>query len=156
MGQNFLIGFTSNRKKKTMKICPNQIFSAPALLGMLFIFFCAMAHAQHGVIDYYASLTPTSTAVPLEPLLEYPLTDTSITLGGDGYYYMTGSRVEGEKAVFSKSVTIRRSADMKSWQTVRILTFANVAVSAPEIHFKNNNYWIMFSVNNGLGIVSPI
>ena len=127
----------------------NTVFSVSVLTGISFILCFSAAKAQHGVIDYYASLAPTSTAQPLAPLFDVSLTDTSITLGGDGYYYMTGSPVVGNKAVFSKSVTIWRSADMKAWETIRVLTFDDGAVGSPEIHWLDGVFYMPLGREGG-------
>ena len=128
----------------------SNLLLLPFLMGIsLALGLQQPAHAQHGVIDYYASLVPTPTAVPLAPLLDEPLTDTSITLGGDGYYYMTGSHVEGERAVFSKSVTIWRSPDMKNWEIVRVLTFEDIAVGSPEIHWLGGVFYMTLGRQGG-------
>jgi len=77
------------------------------------------AFAQHGVIREYAALAPTPDATPLRPLMDIPLTDTSITRGHDGAYYLTGSEISGNGAVFSPAVTIWRSGDMQRWSRLR-------------------------------------
>ena len=128
----------------------NKFFLISILTGVSAFLGFQAAHAQHGVIDYYASLAPTPTAQPLTPLLEEALTDTSITTGGDGFYYMTGSRVDGDKAVFSKSVSIWRSADMKAWEIVRTLTFDS-PVRSPEIHGLGGAFYMTLGREEGGG-----
>jgi beta-xylosidase len=134
-----------------MTLIRRRFLSTVFLMAMLLVSWCSVVYAQHGVIDYYASLAPSLTAQPLAPLTEYPLTDTSITLGGDGYYYKTGSLVEGDKAIFSKLISIRRSADLKSWETVRVLTFVDTAVSSPEIHWLNGAFYMTLGREDGGG-----
>jgi len=121
------------------------------LTGITFFLGLSMVSAQHGVIDYYASLTPAADARPLTPFSDDPLTDTSITLGADGYYYRTGSHVEDGKAVFSKSITIWRSTDRKEWETVRTLTFDDIAVASPEIHWLAGAFYMTFGREGGGG-----
>ena len=75
-----------------MKSC-----SQPGLLrliaGLVSAFLLHSARAQHGVIREYAALAPKPDAVPLAPLLDTPLTDTSIAGGADRAFYLTGSSV---------------------------------------------------------------
>ena len=87
--------------------------------------------------------------------------DTNITLGGDDNYYMTGTTGNMD------AIHLWKSADLKNFdyfgEAFRFKTPQQEPDAwynkkperllwAPEIHFKNGNYWIMFSVNNGLGM----
>src|SRR5512137_514068 len=84
-------------------------------------FLLQSARAQHGVIREYAALAPKPDAVPLAPLFDAPLTDTSITVGPDKAFYLTGSAVGEQGAVFTNRLSFWRSTDMKQWTLLRTL-----------------------------------
>ena len=107
------------------------------------------ALGQHGVIREYAALAPKPDAVPLQPLFDQPLTDTSITLGPDNAYYLTGSDVSTVGPAFSHKVVLWRSTDMREWQRIRELDFAPAAVRAPEIHYLQGRFWLTLGVEGG-------
>lgn len=119
-----------------------------AILLVLFACHITVCFSQHGVIDYYAALAPTREAVPLAPLLDIPLTDTSITVDTAGVFYMTGSSVKDEKAVFSKTVVLWNSTDQKNWNVLRKIEY-DVPVSAPEIHFLNGVFYVTLGREGG-------
>ena len=101
-----------------------------------------LALGQHGVIREYAALAPKPDAVPLQPLLDQLLTDTSITLGPDNAYYLTGSAVASDGPAFSHKIAIWRSTDMRKWARIREIDFAPAAVRAPEIHYLKDRFWL--------------
>ena len=106
--------------------------------------------AQHGVIREYAALAPTAQAVPLPPLFDTPLTDTSITVGPDKAFYLTGSAVDAHGgAVFSRQVSLWRSADMKKWVPLRTLELQGRPVRSPEIHFLDGRFWLTLGREGG-------
>ena len=74
------------------------------LLLSVGLLFHQGAQCQHGVIREYAALAPKPDASPLAPLFEEPLTDTSITLGPDKAYYLSGSAASAEGPVYAKRV----------------------------------------------------
>jgi beta-xylosidase len=105
--------------------------------------------AQHGVVRDYAAFAPDSDAVALQPLLNVPLTDTSITRGPDGAYYLTGSQVRNGRAVGSAEITIWRSSDLKQWRIVRTLAPGQGRFLSPEIHFLKDAFWLTLEVSGG-------
>lgn len=106
----------------------------------------------------------------IHPLMELHLRDTQICLGGDGYYYMTGSTGDNIWA-FNAGVELWRSPDLVAWTYLGLVWSLDQgggwaghwrmrrgkpfrAIWAPEIHFINDNYWICFSVSRaGLGLL---
>lgn len=116
---------------------------------LIVLFSLGIASAQHGVIREYAALAPKPDAVPLRPLFDEPLTDTSITLGPDKAYYLTGSAVNSDGAVFSHKVVLWRSTDMRKWKRVREMDFAPAAVRAPEIHYLQGRFWLTLGMEGG-------
>lgn len=118
---------------------------APCLVLILSL---APAPAQHGVIREYAALAPKPDAVPLKPLLDEPLTDTSITVGPDKAFYLTGSAMGPDGPVFSRRVAIWKSADMRRWSRVRELPL-DTAARSPEIHYLQGKFWLTLGLEGG-------
>ncbi len=112
-------------------------------------FLLQSAHAQHGVIREYAALAPRPDAVPLAPLFDAPFTDTSIALGPDKAFYLTGSAVEGQGAGFAQRIAIWRSADLKQWTPLRTLELKDAKARSPEIHFLAGFFWITLGREGG-------
>jgi len=100
------------------------------------------AVAQHGVIREYAARAPLDGATPLQPLFHAPLTDTSITVGHDRAYYLTGSAVSGDGPDFSRQITLWRSTDRRQWTNFREIRLPETAAQSPEIHYLGNRYWL--------------
>lgn len=121
--------------------------------------------------------TATGSAVekglvpPFKPALELHVRDAVVTLGGDGYYYMTGSTGDNIWA-WVKGVELWKSPDLHQWEYMGLVwdidkeadqwvkdwrkhpRRAVRAVWAPEIHYVKGNYFIVFSMcPNGMGIL---
>lgn len=107
------------------------------------------ARAQHGVIREYAALAPAAHAQPLQPLFDEPLLDTSITLGPDQAYYLTGSAAGSAGAEFSSQIHLWRSPDMKKWEPIRTLEFGPAKMRSPEIHFWRGSFWLTLGREGG-------
>lgn len=122
---------------KTLRLCLLAVLLLPA------------ARAQHGVIREYAALAPRSDAVPLAALCDVPLTDTSITVGPDQAFYLTGSGVKGAGAVFSGQLSIWRSPDLKKWIPLRTLDLAGRRARSPELHFLGGRFWLTLGFEGG-------
>jgi beta-xylosidase len=100
---------------------------------------------------------------PMKPLFDYPLRDTSVCLGGDGMYYLTGTT--GDTATWwttnDGAIRVWKSPDLKTWKplgavwTVEQGTWQKVkhdgkrALWAPEIHYIKGTYWLTLSMNFG-------
>lgn len=61
---------------------------------------------------------------------------------------MTGTAVIQSAPVFSKSVPIWRSTDMRQWSKLREID-ATTPVQSPEIHYLDNRYWLTLGIENG-------
>ena len=85
--------------------------------------------------------------------------DTSITRGGDGAFYMTGTSGNLD------AVHLWRSTDLKRWTYVKPVFSLDKTqpglwynreparlLWAPEIHYLKGNYWIAWCVNRKLGM----
>ena len=99
---------------------------------------------------------------PIKPLLELHLRDTQICLGGDGYYYMTGSSGDNIWA-YAAGAELWKSIDLKKWTYMGLVwsiekdgtwekKWQNLhgkparALWAPEIHYLKGNYFICLSM----------
>jgi len=79
-----------------------------------------VASAQNSTTNYsdaYAPVGNKALTVPkvVKPLFNQFMRDTYVTLGPDGYYYMTGTTPPTQKDG-SKGIYMWRSTDMKDWQ----------------------------------------
>lgn len=107
------------------------------------------APGPHGVIREYAALAPGAGAEPLRPLLDEPLTDASICLGPDRFYYLTGSAADGGQTVFSPKISIWRSRDMNAWERARVIDSGPRAARSPEIHYLDGAFWLALGLEGG-------
>ena len=108
---------------------------------------------------------------PFKPALELHVRDAVVTLGGDNYYYMTGSTGDNIWA-WTAGVELWKSPDLKQWEYLGLVwdidkeaeqwvknwrkhpKRAVRAVWAPEIHYIKGNYFICFSMcPDGIGIL---
>jgi len=104
---------------------------------------------------------------PIKPLFDCPLRDTSVCLGGDGMYYLTGTT--GDPAVWwhtNDGIRVWRAPDLKKWTPLGMVwkindgTWQKVkhgsdrALWAPEIHFIKGTFWLTFCMNfQGTGLL---
>lgn len=128
-------------------VCQRTLWAAGAAVAVWLA--SVSAHAQHGVIREYAALAPKPDAVALAPLFDAPLTDTSIAVGPDKAFYLTGSAVVGQDAVFTDRLAIWRSADRKKWAPWRTLDLGGTKARSPEIHFLDGCFWLAFGREGG-------
>lgn len=106
----------------------------------------------------------------IAPLFDQFLRDTSIVLGPDGIYYMTGTTGGPEMMVVTADLSVWKSSDLWNWTPVRDKPRQSTVVWnidrdgtwmrpitlrdgepfrplwAPEIHYMNGTFWIPFSV----------
>ena len=118
-------------------------------ITLLVVLLLQPVHAQHGVIREYAAFAPKADAVPLAPLFDAPLTDTSITVGPDKAFYLTGSAVDGQTAICTNRFTFWRSTDMKRWTLLRTLDLKDTKARSPELHFLGGNFWLTLGREGG-------
>lgn len=119
--------------------------------------------------------SPLPELPPIRPLLDYPLRDTSICLGHDGAYYLTGTTGAPDMWAVTSNIQVWRSEDLATWTPVvqkpRTRTVVwNIdregtwekriplrdgapfrPLWAPEIAFIRGNYWICYSIPLGVG-----
>lgn len=111
------------------------------------------------------------------PLFDYPIRDTSICLGGDGMYYLTGTTGSPDWWAVTADIQIWKSPNLINWMPLITEPRKRTAVWnidrdgtwqkeiklrdgapfrpmwAPEIHFLKGTYWITYSIprlGNGL------
>jgi xylan 1,4-beta-xylosidase len=98
---------------------------------------------------------------PIKPLFDYPLRDTSVCVGGDGMYYLTGTT--GDTKTWwdynDGAIRVWKSSDLKTWKplgavwTVEKGTWQKAkrngkrSLWAPEIHYIKGTYWLTFCMN---------
>jgi len=123
-----------------------RLFCAVVLAGFVHV---SWSFAQHGVIREYAALAPQPNAVGLKPLFDVSLTDTSVCMGPDRVYYLTGSSVAEGVAVPATKVDIWRSTDLRDWRKVRTLDFHPAKFVAPEIHWLKGTFWLTLGREGG-------
>ncbi|MGB6919026.1 MAG: family 43 glycosylhydrolase, partial [Phycisphaerae bacterium] len=99
---------------------------------------------------------------PIEPLFDYPVRDTSVCVGGDGAYYLTGTTGYPTWWKTNEGIRVWKSADLKTWQLLGLVWTIerdgtwqkafhgeNRAIWAPEIHFLKGTFWLTYCVNYG-------
>jgi xylan 1,4-beta-xylosidase len=98
---------------------------------------------------------------PLKPLFDYPMRDTSVCLGGDGMYYLTGTT--GDTSTWwtknAGEIRVWKSADLKTWKPLGAVwkvdqgTWQKAprdgqrALWAPEIHYFKGTFWLTLCMN---------
>ncbi|WP_413375471.1 family 43 glycosylhydrolase [Paenibacillus taichungensis] len=114
-------------------------------------------------------------------LINCPVRDTSICLGGDGYYYMTGTTGCPDWWAVTGDIQLWKSPDLKQWSPViteprRRSVVWNIdrdgtwqkeiglrdaapfrPLWAPEIHYLKDTYWLTYCIPRlGSGILRSI
>jgi hypothetical protein len=116
-------------------------------------------------IAFIRKFTTAPSVNRLRPLFDYPLRDTSICLGPDGTYYLTGTTGHPTWWQTNQGIRMWKSNDMKTWEPMGLVwSFENdmtwqkkqgenQAIWAPEIHYFDKTFWIAYCVNyHGTGI----
>ncbi len=98
---------------------------------------------------------------PIEPLFDYPVRDTSICIGGDGNYYLTGTTGHPTWWKTNEGIRVWKSADLKHWELLGLVwkiedgTWQKKmhgdarALWAPDIHYLKGTFWLTYSMNFG-------
>jgi len=116
-------------------------------------------------IAFIRKFTTAPSVNRLKPLFDYPLRDTSVCLGPDGTYYLTGTTGHPTWWKTNQGIRMWKSRDMKTWEPMGLvwsfekdMTWQkkqgeNQAIWAPEIHYFDKTFWIAYCVNyHGTGI----
>lgn len=105
----------------------------------------------------------------IQPLFDFPVRDTSICLGPDGVYYLTGTTGWPTWWQTNEGIRVWRSGDLRSWEPLglvwgferdgtwqRPVKEDRRAVWAPEIHYLKGTFWLTYCLNwpgGGTGIL---
>lgn len=119
-----------------------------------------------GLLDKFERYVLTN----LKPLFDYPIRDTSICLGPDGIYYMTGTTGAPDMWAVTGEIRVWKSPDLINWEPVvtkprtRSVVWSidrdgtwekKISIRdgapfrplwAPEIHYLKNTFWITYSI----------
>jgi xylan 1,4-beta-xylosidase len=119
--------------------------------------------ATMGIVALWAisALAEEAKLPPMKPLFDIPLRDTSVCVGGDGMYYITGTTGHPTWWQTNDGIRVWKSADLKTWKPLGFVwkidqgTWQKVkhgsdrALWAPEIHYIKGTYWLTFCMNFG-------
>ncbi len=107
-----------------------------------------------------AALPATSSLPGLRKLLDSPLRDTSICVGPDRAYYLTGTTGHPTWWTTNEGIHVWRSTDLTNWQALGLVwslekdaTWQKAsqngrrAIWAPEIHYLKGTFWLAYCVN---------
>ena len=97
----------------------------------------------------------------ISPAIDMPIRDTSVCLGGDGFYYLTGTTGHPTWWTTNDGLRVWRSKDLQSWEPLGLVwnfeddatwqkpfdSAGRRAIWAPEIHYLKSTYWIAYSMN---------
>jgi len=109
---------------------------------------------------------PVVPLPPIKPLFDYPVRDTSVCIGGDGQYYLTGTTGHPTWWKTNEGVRVWKSPDLKKWELLGLVwkiddgTWQTEmhgdrrALWAPDIHYLKGTFWITFCMNfRGTGLL---
>lgn len=118
------------------------------------------------VLDPKQELLTAVALPPIKPLFDYPVRDTSICVGGDGNYYLTGTTGHPTWWKTNEGVRVWKSPDLKNWEPLGLVwkieqgTWQKEmhgdrrALWAPDIHYLKGTFWITFCMNfRGTGLL---
>ncbi len=116
---------------------------------------------DEGEVTAIRQVTGRSYLRSMKPLFDYPVRDTSICVGPDKQYYLTGTTGAPDWWKTNPGIRVWRSKDLKTWEPLGLvwsfeknaawqeLKGDQLAIWAPEIHYFNNTFWIPYCVNYG-------
>ncbi len=136
------------------------------ILGALLVMLCAgLTRAAESSASSGGASAPRLPA-DLRPLFDYPVRDTSVCLGPDGTYYLTGTTGHPSWWVTNEGIRMWKSRDLKAWEPMGLVwSFEKDAtwqkgkddksgkfrraIWAPEIHYIKGNFYLAYCVNYG-------
>jgi len=128
------------------------------LFGIAYGLLCLSALAAHAE-DKKEEKPPVLP--PMKPLFDFPVRDTSICVGPDKTYYLTGTTGHPTWWKTNDGIRIWKSADLKTWEPLGYVwkisdgTWQKEkhgdsrALWAPELHYIKKTYWLTFCMNYG-------
>jgi xylan 1,4-beta-xylosidase len=118
------------------------------------------------VLDPVREILSLPAMPPLAPLFDFPLRDTSVCLGPDGTYYLTGTTGHPTWWKTNEGIRIWKSTDLKKWEPLGLVwkiedgTWQKKkqgdlrALWAPEIHYIKGTFWLTHCMNyRGCGLL---
>ncbi|MEI6809542.1 MAG: family 43 glycosylhydrolase [bacterium] len=130
---------------------------------------CLIGLALTGSAENVTNIVP---AMPdMKPIFDYPVRDTSVCVGPDGTYYLTGTTGHPAWWHTNEGIRIWKSKDLKAWDSIGLIwSFEKDAtwqkgkigrdlrmkraIWAPELHYFKGTFWIAYCVNyEGTGIL---
>lgn len=123
---------------------------------------------ENGPTDKYGEVVKKGLLPDIKPLLDIHIRDAVVILGGDGYYYMTGS-TGNNVFYYNEGIELYRSANLKKWEYLGVIWNIDReggweknaweekpwsdgkpvrAVWAPELHYIKGNYYICLSMSS--------
>ena len=104
--------------------------------------------------------TGASTLPGLRQLLDFPMRDTSVCVGPDGVYYLTGTTGHPTWWTNNEGIRVWKSRDLTNWVALGLVwSFdkdatwqkpvknGHRAIWAPELHFIKGTFWLAYCVN---------
>ncbi len=100
--------------------------------------------------------TTRAAELPLQRLVDTPLRDTSVCVGPDGTYYLTGT-VEPFFG-YNNEIRLWKSADLRRWEALgKVWSYGGspwhkpylekkMPLWAPEIHYLKGSFWLTYSM----------
>jgi len=122
---------------------------------------CAMTVIGLIAFSAFSASAAEPKLPPIKPLFDFPVRDTSVCLGPDGMYYLTGTTGHPTWWQTNEGIRLWKSADLKTWKPLGFVwkvdqgTWQKVkhggdrALWAPEIHYIKGTYWLTFCMNFG-------
>jgi hypothetical protein len=117
-------------------------------------------------IAFIRTFTTAPSVNRLKPLFDYPLRDTSVCLGPDATYYLTGTTGYPTWWKTNQGIRMCKSKDLTTWEPLGLVWSLekdvtwqkkqgeNQAIWAPEVHYFNGTFWIAYCVNYaGTGVL---
>jgi xylan 1,4-beta-xylosidase len=111
---------------------------------------------------------------PIQPLFDHAVRDTSICVGPDGAYYLTGTTANNPAGSHDKTgwwyvnegIRVWKSNDLKQWEPLGLVWSLDEDASwakefkthkdsrrracwAPDIHYLKGTFWLTYSMNYG-------
>ena len=114
---------------------------------------------------------------PLKPLFDHPVRDTSVCLGPDDCYYLTGTTGNDTGGPndpnswwhVNEGIRVWKSRDLKQWSPLGLVwkieegTWQKEfhgrrrALWAPDIHYMKETFWLTYSMNfGGTGLLKSV
>ncbi len=108
------------------------------------------------LLAVFAGCATHSAELPLQRLVDTPLRDTSVCLGPDGTYYLTGT-VEPFFG-YNNEIRLWKSTELKRWDSLgKVWSYGGspwhkpylekeMSLWAPEIHYLKGTFWLTYSM----------